>query len=128
MEVAMNKNLVSIKGTSSGLVFTFNRENATFKEICLALEDKLMNSGDFFVHAEYIIAEICGGFNEQSKYKIIKDRREAIEYAICNSQKGDIILLAGKGHETYQLICGVRESFSEAEIVAEFCENYLSKN
>lgn len=60
----MNKNLVSIKGTSSGLVFTFNRENATFKEICLALEDKLMNSGDFFIHAEYIIAEHFN-FNEE---------------------------------------------------------------
>ena len=51
----------------------------------------------------------------------IPDRREAIIYALTNAKKGDIILLAGKGHESYQIICGTREHFSEAEIVEEFC-------
>ena len=65
-----------------------------------------------------IIGEITTYFTSDScPYHAIPDRKEAIEFALKNSQKGDIILLAGKGHETYQLVRGVREYFSEAEIV-----------
>lgn len=72
-----------------------------------------------------IIGEIASYFTAgTAPYVAIPDRRKAIEYALENSQKGDIILLAGKGHETYQLICGVRESFSEANIVAEYCAKH----
>ena len=72
-----------------------------------------------------IIGEIASYFTAGTcPYVAIPDRQKAIEYALENSRKGDIILLAGKGHETYQLICGVRESFCEADIVAQFCENY----
>lgn len=70
-----------------------------------------------------IIGEIASYFTAGTcPYVAIPDRREAIEYALSNAQKGDIILLAGKGHESYQIICGVRESFSESEIVEEFCK------
>lgn len=69
-----------------------------------------------------IIGEIASYFTAGTcPYVAIPDRRKAIEYALGISKKGDIILLAGKGHETYQLICGVRESFSEADIVKEYC-------
>ena len=69
-----------------------------------------------------IIAEIASYFTTNScPYVAIADRKKAIEYALSMSQHGDIILLAGKGHETYQLICGQREKFSEAEIIAEYC-------
>ena len=65
-----------------------------------------------------IIGEITTYFTSHScPYHAIPDRKEAIEFALKNSQKGDIILLAGKGHETYQLINGTREYFSESEIV-----------
>ncbi len=68
-----------------------------------------------------IISEIASYFTSEScPYIAITDRRKAIEYALDNSQKGDIILLAGKGHETYQIVCGVRESFSEAQIVKDY--------
>ncbi len=72
--------------------------------------------------AEYIIAEICSGFDERSKYTIIKDRRKAIEYAICNFQKGDIILLAGKGHEKYEIDALGKHDFDERKIVFECTE------
>jgi len=69
-----------------------------------------------------IIGEIASYFTAGTcPYVAIPDRRKAIEYALENSKQGDIILLAGKGHETYQLICGIRESFSEADIVEEYC-------
>ncbi len=74
-----------------------------------------------------IIGEIASYFTAGTcPYVAIPDRRQAIEYALENSKQGDIILLAGKGHETYQLICGIRETFSEADIVAEFCKNKAS--
>lgn len=69
-----------------------------------------------------IIGEIATYFtNGTCPYIAIPDRRKAIEYALAHSETGDIILLAGKGHEAYQLICGVRENFSEAEIIRQFC-------
>ena len=72
-----------------------------------------------------IIAEIASYFTTGScPYIAIADRKEAIEHALSISERGDIILLAGKGHENYQLICGKREKFSEAEIIKEYCENY----
>ena len=72
-----------------------------------------------------IIAEIASYFTAGTcPYIAIQDRRQAIEYALENSQKGDIILLAGKGHETYQIICGMRKHFSEAEIIQEYCQKY----
>ena len=75
-----------------------------------------------------IIGEIASYFTSDScPYVAIPDRRKAIEYALENSEKGDIILLAGKGHETYQIICGIREHFSEAEIIEEYCKQYQPK-
>lgn len=72
-----------------------------------------------------IIAEIASYFTANScPYVAIADRKKAIEHALSMSQKGDIILLAGKGHEAYQLICGKREKFSEADIIAEYCQAY----
>ncbi len=53
------------------------------------------------------------------KYIEIDDRKEAIKYAIENAQKGDFIVLLGKGHETYQEIKGVKYHFDEREAVAE---------
>ena len=72
-----------------------------------------------------IISEVASYFTAGScPYVAITDRKNAIEYALSHSEKGDIILLAGKGHETYQIIRGVRENFSEAEIVKEYVMNH----
>ncbi len=53
------------------------------------------------------------------KYIEIEDRKQAIKYAIENAEKGDFIILLGKGHETYQEIKGVKYHFDEREAVAE---------
>lgn len=52
-------------------------------------------------------------------YCVIEDRREAIRYALQDAQEGDVIVLAGKGHETYQEVRGVKQPFDEKVIVAE---------
>ena len=57
--------------------------------------------------------------SERKKVLIIADRKEAIRTAVMLATKGDIILIAGKGHETYQEIRGVRHPFDDKEIVLE---------
>ena len=49
----------------------------------------------------------------------IVDRREAIKVAVMLAQKGDVILIAGKGHEDYQEVKGVKHHFDDREVVRE---------
>lgn len=65
-----------------------------------------------------IIADILKGIDKEKPYKIIADRREAIAYAVDTAAPGDILLLAGKGHEEYEIKGRYRLPFSEREIVA----------
>ena len=60
-------------------------------------------------------------------YICIENRREAIRYAIDNAQAGDVIVLAGKGHETYQEVGGVKHPFDEKIVVAELLREGLKK-
>ena len=67
-----------------------------------------------------IIDDIISGIGKtEGKYISIIDRREAISYVMNHGQPGDIIILAGKGHETYQEIRGVKYHMSEEEIVQD---------
>ncbi|MBP1166627.1 MULTISPECIES: UDP-N-acetylmuramoyl-L-alanyl-D-glutamate--2,6-diaminopimelate ligase [unclassified Chryseobacterium] len=68
-----------------------------------------------------IIKEIEAGVEPQnfSKYTSIPDRREAIKMAIKFAEPKDIILVAGKGHETYQEINGVKHHFDDKEVINE---------
>ena len=50
---------------------------------------------------------------------MITDRREAIHYALGMAKPGDIVLIAGKGHENYQEIKGVKHHFDDKEVVRE---------
>ncbi len=68
-----------------------------------------------------IIEDILAGIPEtQKNYEVIENRIEAIHHAMDIGQKHDIIVLAGKGHETYQEICGVKHHLDEREVVAEY--------
>ena len=71
---------------------------------------------------EFIIAEIAAEYTDPNSYVSIPDRKEAIEYAVKIARPGDIVLLAGKGHEDYQLINGRRLPFSEREILMNAAE------
>lgn len=67
-----------------------------------------------------IIKDILVGMEGiNTPYEIVENRREAISYAIKNAKKDDIILLAGKGHETYQILPTGTIHFDEREVVAE---------
>ena len=69
-----------------------------------------------------IIADIVKGLEGVNNYKIVENRQEAIYYAMDIAEKDDIIVLAGKGHETYQEIMGVKYHMDEREIVAEYLQ------
>ena len=59
---------------------------------------------------------------DNSNYEIIENRPAAIRHAMDIAQKNDIIILAGKGHETYQEINGVKHHLDEREVVAAYLE------
>ena len=70
-----------------------------------------------------IIEDIMVGVKETDcEYKVIENRREAIKYALEFAERGDCIILAGKGHETYQIIGKEKRHFDEREVIAECLE------
>lgn len=74
-----------------------------------------------------IIADIQTGMAKTGGQSVVvPDRREAIRYCIEHAQPGDIIVLAGKGHEDYQEIKGVKYHFDEREVVAEILKSRQS--
>jgi UDP-N-acetylmuramoyl-L-alanyl-D-glutamate--2,6-diaminopimelate ligase len=76
-----------------------------------------------FEKPQDIIEDIKIGINKtDGKYVEICDRKEAIKYAIEHGQKGDIIVLAGKGHEDYQEIEGVKHPMDERVLIKEVLE------
>ncbi len=64
-----------------------------------------------------IISDIVKGLGSAENYKVIENRPKAIEYAMDIAKKDDIIVLAGKGHETYQEIMGIKHYLDEREVV-----------
>ena len=76
-----------------------------------------------FEEPQAIIDDIITGIERtDGKYTAICDRKEAIRYAIENGRPGDVIILAGKGHETYQEIKGVKYDMDDRVLIAEILE------
>jgi UDP-N-acetylmuramoyl-L-alanyl-D-glutamate--2,6-diaminopimelate ligase len=71
-----------------------------------------------FEDPKAIIREISADLPAGS-YQVISDRKEAIIAAISGASSNDVVLIAGKGHETYQEIQGVKHHFSDLEVVRE---------
>lgn len=70
-----------------------------------------------------IIEDIKTGLAKtDGKYVVVPNRKDAIRYCMENAQDGDIIVLAGKGHEDYQEIKGVKYHMDERELIAEIIE------
>ena len=74
-----------------------------------------------FEEPQDIINDMLAGLNAQQMKKVtsIVDRREAIRTACMMAQKGDVVLIAGKGHENYQEVKGVKHHFDDHEVVKE---------
>lgn len=89
--------------------------------------DKIVLTSDNPRHEDpqEIIKQVEKGFVSQDKVKVIVDRKQAIEYAINHANERDVVLLAGKGHESSQIIGDSYVSFSDARIARE-CLGVLS--
>ncbi len=89
--------------------------------------DKLILTSDNprFEEPEEIINDMLAGLDvvQRKKTLTITDRKEAIKTAIMLAQKDDVILIAGKGHENYQDVKGVKHHFDDKEIVKEIMGN-----
>jgi UDP-N-acetylmuramoyl-L-alanyl-D-glutamate--2,6-diaminopimelate ligase len=81
-----------------------------FSDLCIVTSDNPRSEDP-----QQIIAGILGGMTIQN-HEVIVNRASAIEYAITQAQPEDIVLLAGKGHEDYQEIKGVKHPFSDVSI------------
>lgn len=73
-----------------------------------------------------IIDDMLAGLDEveQERYTAVVDRREAIHFAVSKAQPGDVILIAGKGHETYQIIKDQVLPFDDREVAREAIATY----
>ena len=74
-----------------------------------------------FEDPQAIINDMLAGLDKQQMKKVISivDRREAIRTACMMAEKGDVVLIAGKGHEDYQDVQGVKHHFDDHEVVRE---------
>ena len=103
-----------------------NRDSAKRPKMAVAsakYADKIIVTSDNprNENPEEIIKEILTGLeNSAVSYDVVTDRREAIYHALKIAEKGDIIVLAGKGHEDYQILENNRHiHFDEREVVAD---------
>lgn len=71
---------------------------------------------------EAILDDMTEGVRSFRNYQTIVDRAEAIQTALCQAQKGDVVLIAGKGHEITQEIQGVKHPFSDRDVALRFIE------
>jgi len=78
-----------------------------------------------FEEPQDIINDMLAGLDQKQMKKVVSivDRKEAIRMACMLAQKGDVILIAGKGHEDYQEVKGVKHHFDDREVVREIFES-----
>lgn len=88
--------------------------------------DKVIITSDNprFEEPQAIIDDMLAGLDKEQMKKVVSivDRREAIRTACMMAQKDDVILIAGKGHEDYQEVKGVKHHFDDKEVVREFMD------
>lgn len=88
-----------------------------FSDICVVTDDNpRTESGDA------IVEQIMDGFNSRHNITVERDRKSAIELALSQASRGDFVVVAGKGHEDYQLIGDKRLPFSDSAVVKEYAE------
>lgn len=89
--------------------------------------DKLVLTSDNprYERPELITDDMLAGLSKEEQNRVlnITDRKKALKTAVMLAQTGDIVLVAGKGHETWQEIKGIRSRFDDKEILTELLEN-----
>ena len=74
-----------------------------------------------WLNPQAIIDDMLAGLSEEQRQSVLSivDRREAIRTACMLAKPGDVILVAGKGHEDYQIVQGVKHHFDDHEVIRE---------
>ena len=112
--------LITIVGCGGNRDTTKRPEMAA---VAVKLSDKVILTSDNprFEDPDDIIRQMKAGIADEDRHKVlsITNRGEAIRTAVALAKKGDIILLAGKGHENYQEINGVKNHFDDKEVLSE---------
>jgi UDP-N-acetylmuramoyl-L-alanyl-D-glutamate--2,6-diaminopimelate ligase len=115
-----NEQLITVVGCGGNRDKT---KRPTMAKIAVSESTKAIFTSDNprFEEAAEILRDMQAGVGPTDfrKTLTIEDRREAIKTALLLCQKGDIVLIAGKGHEDYQEIKGVKHHFDDAEVVTE---------
>ena len=115
-EVARDENIITVFGCGGNRDKTKRPEMA---QISALFSDKIIVTSDNprFEEPQDIIEDIKRGFKPEESIKTlyITDRREAIKAALTTANPGSIILIAGKGHETYQDVKGIKHHFDDKE-------------
>jgi UDP-N-acetylmuramoyl-L-alanyl-D-glutamate--2,6-diaminopimelate ligase len=118
-----NEQLITIVGCGGD---RDKKKRPIMAEIAAALSDKVILTSDNprTENPETIILEMEAGVGPHNYKKTLSiiDRKQAIKTACQLANQNDIILIAGKGHETYQEINGVRHDFDDMQIVKEILE------
>ena len=114
------ENLITLVGCGGNRDTTKRPEMAA---VAAKMSDKVILTSDNprLEDPDEIIRQMKEGLDEESKHRVlsITNRREAIRTAVALANKGDIILLAGKGHENYQEINGIKNHFDDKEELSE---------
>ncbi len=93
-------------------------------KIACQMADKVIftNDNPRTEEPQAIIADMLAGIPSATNYKVIYDRSDAIMQAYQQSKAGDVILIAGKGHEDYQIIGTVKHHYSDRELAQNLCK------
>src|SRR4028119_1557881 len=91
---------------------------ASFSDLCVITSDNPRTEDP-----NKIIEDVLAGTRQGNAETVVElDRRKAIEAALSQARKGDFVLVAGKGHETYQIFKDRTIHFDDREVVREFLE------
>lgn len=108
-----------------------NTKRPIMGRIARELADKIVVTSDNprTEDPDKILDQICVAFEgmQDKEFHRIADRREAIEFVLQNAVHGDVVMIAGKGHEDYQILKDKTIHFSDKEVVEEYLENVKSR-
>jgi UDP-N-acetylmuramyl-tripeptide synthetase len=94
---------------------------ASFSDLCVVTSDNPRTEDP-----NRIIEDVLGGTKQGHAETVVEiDRRKAIEMALATARKGDFVLVAGKGHETYQIFKDRTIHFDDREVVREWLEDHI---
>lgn len=127
---ALENVLSTVKGIGAGklicVVGCGGDRDATKRPIMASIAEKYADVAVFTSDnprtesPQAILEDMLAGVHEREKVRVISDRKEAIHFAIDSAEKGDVVIIAGKGHEPYQIIGTTTYPFNDKEVAGAY--------